>query len=378
MIMDKPIRILQVVRKMDMGGVQSMIMNYYKSIDRNNVQFDFLVQGNDDGFYDREIIAMGGVIHKISHIGNLFSYYKDFNEILCNNDYKIIHIHENFRNIHGLILAFKNGVPCRISHSHNSYPEPSFTRRLFKKIISFFINRLSTHKYACSYIAADWLYGKKQKKNSDISIINNAIETKKFKFDKKSRLIKRDELNLTDKIVIGHIGNFSLQKNHEFLIDIFNEIHLLENKAHLVLVGEGELLEKYKKKVDLLGLNEKVSFLGKRDDANQLLHAFDLFLFPSLYEGLPVVVVEAQASGLQCVISDEISKEITITNLVNFINLKRSTQQWAQLVIEKLDSSQRNDMEEYIKKNGYDIVQESQKLETKYIKMFYDNEGVCN
>lgn len=367
--MDKPVRVLQIVRKMDMGGVQSMLMNYYRNIDRNRVQFDFLVQSNEDGFYDNEILAMGGIIHRVSPIKNIFSYYNDVNKVLYKNDYRIVHIHENFRNFHGLVLSYLNRVPCRISHSHNSYPEPSFIKRIIKKNISFLINRLSTHKYACSSIAADWLYGKRQRRIGNTAIINNAIDTQKFRFEKMSRLQKREELNLTDKVLIGHIGNFSEQKNHEFLIDIFKEIHLLEEKAHLVLVGEGELTEKVKRKVDLLGLTEHVSFLGKRSDANQLLHAFDIFLFPSLYEGLPVVVVEAQASGLKSVISDKISKEIVISNLVTFVQLDRKPSLWAQVVLNNIDDSDPLGMSEVIKENGYDIIVESKKLEHTYISM---------
>jgi glycosyltransferase involved in cell wall biosynthesis len=365
--MEKPVRVLHLVRKMDFGGVQSMIMNYYRNIDRKKVQFDFIVQGKEEGFYDNEIRSLGGSIYYVKSIKNLICYYIDIYKVLKQNDYKIVHVHQNFANIHGLLLSLINGVPNRISHSHNSYPESSLFRRLIKKIIQYTINKLSTNKFACSIIAADWLYGERQRANGNISVINNAIDTKKFIFEDLTRQRKRLELNVSDKILIGHIGNFSEQKNHEFLIDIFYEIYKIQTKAHLILVGQGELEGKVKRKVESMGLTGHVSFLGKRSDINELLNAFDIFLFPSLYEGLPVVIVEAQSTGLKCIISDEISKEIAISSLVTFVELGRPASEWAKLVLDKLENYSRGDMEYVIQENGYDIFQESKKLQDFYI-----------
>lgn len=368
--MEKIIRVLQVVRKMDMGGVQSMLMNYYRNIDREKVQFDYLVQTSEEGFYDKEIIAMGGHVHRIKPIKNKKSFSKELIAVIKINDYKLVHVHENFRNMYVLFILFINRVPCRISHSHNSYPEKSAIRKFLKKIASFFINIFSTHRYACSNLAADWLYGSNSKKIPKVEIINNAIDTDAFIFNITSRLQKRIELKLTNNIIIGHIGNFSSQKNHNFLIEIFNEIHLIEDRTHLVLVGEGELLEDTRRKVRELKLVEKVSFLGRRSDTNHLFQAFDVFIFPSFYEGLPVVVVEAQASGLKCIISDKISKEIEISKLVYFMKLTDDAATWARLVLDSINVQERENMSRIIKENNYDIVLESKKLEKKYIDMY--------
>jgi len=363
--MAEPVRVLHFVQKMDLGGVQSMIMNYYRNIDKRKIQFDFIVQSKEEGFFDEEIISLGGVIHYVKPMKDLFHYCRDINRVLKRCDYKIIHTHHNFANIYCLFFSYLNRVPNRISHSHNSYRESSILRRYIKKVIQILINKFSTHKFACSVVAGNWLYGNKK----NFLIINNAIETEKFRFNSLTRSKKRQELKVSDRIVIGHIGNFSEQKNHEYLIDIFNEIHKLNNTAHLLLIGQGSLENQIKSKVDRLNLNKHVSFLGKRNDVEDLLQAFDIFLFPSLHEGLPVVIVEAQAAGLKCIISDEITKEVAISNLVVFLGLDEISTHWAQIVLMNLKDKERSDMSDVIKESGYDIIQQSLILENIYISM---------
>lgn len=370
-MMAEPIRVLQIVRKMDIGGVQTMLMNYYRKIDKEKVQFDFIVQGEQEGYFENEILKLGGVIYHVRPMKNLFFYYRDVNKILKQNKYSIVHVHHNYANIHGLLISLLNGVENRISHSHNTPPEKSIIRRFIKKLIRLFINNISTHKYACSVAAADWLYGHKVIQKEEVTVIKNAIETDQFKFNCLARSKKRQELGLSNKIIIGHVGNFSGQKNHKFLIDIFNEVHKLEKNANLLLVGEGPKVHETMCKVDSLGLTDYVIYLGKRSDVNELYQAFDIFLFPSIYEGLGIVLVEAQAAGLKCVISDTITKEVSISELIEYLSLEKSAEEWAKIIIKKLNLDQRENMLDAIKEYGYDIGNEAKKLEKMYIEMVY-------
>jgi glycosyltransferase involved in cell wall biosynthesis len=368
--MSKPIRVLHVVRKMDFGGVQLMLMNYYRNINRNLVQFDFLVQGNQNSTFDEEIRSLGGKIHNVTSMkDNLIKYNKDVRRILEKNNYEIVHAHQNFANIHSLTQAHKSKIKAIISHSHNAYPEKSVIKQIIKKFIQYRINKISTEKYACSIKAGEWLYGKKQLKKGFVKIINNGIDSEKFKFNKEISDKVRNELKIKNNFVIGHIGNFSNQKNHDFLIDIFNEIYKIKQNAKLVLVGIGELEEVIKKKVRNLGLENQVIFLGKRSDVNSLMQAFDVLVFPSLFEGLPVVLIEAQASGLKSIVSKEITSEVKITELIDYISLAESSKYWAENIIKYDNREERKDTSNLIKDNGYDIREEAKKLEKLYLKM---------
>ncbi|MBY8908368.1 glycosyltransferase family 1 protein [Salinicoccus roseus] len=366
----KPIRVLHLVRKMDMGGVQMMLMNYYRGLDKKVVQFDFIVQDFEEGYYDSEILQNGGFIFKVRPIKNPIGFYKDVNKILRNNEYSIIHIHENFRNVHALLLSYINRIPNRISHSHNAYPEPSNLKKIIKANIKYLINILSTEKFACSYHAANWLYGKKTSERGDVTILKNAINVDSFSFDSEIRDVVRSKLNLSDKIVIGHIGSFTEQKNHSFIIKIFKELAIKNPNYHLLLIGEGPNQNKIKREVNTMDLSGKVSFLGKKSDTNDLLQAFDLFLFPSLYEGLGMVLLEAQTSGLPIITSDEVPKEIVVTPLVTFQSLNKTPATWAESIEKKLNIFDRKNMKDKIIAHDYDIESQCVKIQNLYLEMY--------
>ena len=368
----EPIRVLQVIGRLNMGGVQSMLMNYYRHIDRNVIQFDFVVQDNKPEFFDNEIRELGGKIHPVRPLKKLFAFYIDLARVLKKNDYDIIHIHQNFASVHALIVAFLFSVKKRIVHSHNAYPEKSFIKRMTKKGITSIINVLSTHRFACSKVAAIWLYGVKAVEKNRTKIIHNAISVERFKFNADIRQAKRTELGVTNDFTIGHIGHLSGQKNPVFLIDIFYEISKLKNNVHLLLIGQGPLEQEIKSKVEKLGLNDKVTLLGTRSDVNEMLSAFDAFVFPSLYEGLGIVVVEAQAADLKCFISDKVTHEVALTELVTYIPLDASAKEWAKTILSKADlTDTRKDMTKIIGQSGYDIALEARKLQGQYIKMAY-------
>ena len=368
----EPIRVLHVVNRMNMGGVQSVVMNYYRHMDQNIVQFDFVVQDNKPGFFDNEIRDSGGKIYTVRPLKKLFYFYIDLARILKQNDYSIIHIHQNFASVHALIIAFLFSVQNRIIHSHSAYHEKSFIKNVIKKEITGIINLLSTHRYACSEIAAEWLYGKKAVEENKISIINNAISVESFKYNADVRQAKREEFGIIGDFTIGHIGQLSKLKNQSFLIDIFNEICKLKSNTHLMLIGQGISEPEIKNKVHNLKLDKKVTFLGARSDVNELLSAYDVFVFPSLFEGLPVVLIEAQTAGLRCFISDKVTREVALTDLAKYISLDKSAKEWAQIILAEAGFSEvRNDMTKIISESGYNIEMEARKLQGQYIKMAY-------
>ncbi len=368
--MEKPIRILQITGGMDMGGIENFIMNIYRNIDRNKIQFDFLIHQKEKQVFEDEILFLGGKIFRISSLGNVghFKFLKALKEFFLNHkEYKIVHSHYN--TISGVILreANKCGVKIKISHSHTSYPKYRLIERIYKNYSKSLINKNVDEKYACSQKAGEWLYGKKEK----FTVINNGIDPKEYKFNEQVRKKIREKLKIKDdEILLGHVGRFSNEKNHEFLIDIFKELYSKNKKYRLALVGTGNTEEKIKEKVKNLELKENVNFLGVRKDVKDLLQGFDIFSLPSIFEGLPVTLVEAQGAGLKCFIADTITREIDLQcGLIEFISLNKSAKEWAE-IIDKNRNYIRKDTLESLKSHGYDMTENAKNLEDRYIELY--------
>ncbi len=368
------IHVLVLDTVMDRGGAEAMIMNYMRHIDRDKIQIDFMVNRQYRGAYEDEIESLGGKVYRMSPMypGKFHKYKKEFREFLEKHpEYKIIHSNLEERSYLPLKVAKKMGVKVRISHAHNR-PLGFNLKTPFRWYFRFMLKFYNTHMFACGNEAACWLYGKKNLKN--VTIMNNAIDTEDYKYDlEKSRRMK-EKLNVSDKLVIGHVGRFFQQKNHMFLIDIFNEIAKIRKDAVLLLVGGGELNDelknKVKDKVENLGLSDKVKFLGVRSDVADILQAFDVFLLPSLFEGLPVTMVEAQSAGLPCVISDKVPIQCDITGNVLVKNLEDSPEEWAKSVIEYTENFKRKDTTMLIKEHGFDIRKNAEWLEKCYTDMY--------
>lgn len=363
--MGEPIRVLQVVTHMNRGGLETMLMNYYRNIDRNKVQFDFLTHRpeNEKKDYDDEIRSLGGKIYHMP-ILNPFSpsYMKSLDQFFKGHkEYKIVHSHLDCLSAYPLKAAKKNGVPIRIAHSHNTSQEKNL-KYLIKDYSKKQIPKYATHLFACGEEAGKWMFGKHK-----FQIINNAIDTKKFIYNEEIRKQKRYELGVEDKFVIGHVGRFNLQKNHKFLIKCFADFAKTNEDAILLLVGNGELQEKSKEWVKEYKIEAKVKFLGLREDISQLLQAMDLFLFPSLFEGLPVTLVEAQAAGLPCVISDTITDEIMITDQISKVSLDADTKLWNQEIASYKHTPRENTMLQIVE-HGFDIEKNA-----KWLEEFYTN-----
>ncbi len=366
---NNPTRVLQVVRWMNQGGVENLLMNIYRNIDRSKVQFDFVVHSEQGGFFDGEIEALGGRIFHCPEyrIYNHSEYSKWWNSFLNeHSEYKIIHSHlDSCANIH-LRIAKKHGLKT-IAHSHNT-SEGEGVRAFVKKLLKTGFNSCCDCKFACSKAAAKWLYGKDADK---AVIISNAIEPERFVYDSQIAAKVKNELLINeDTFVVGHVGRFNAQKNHSFLVEIFAEICRLERNSILLLVGSGDLENDIRKKVKALGIENNVMFLGVRSDVNEILQAMDVFLFPSLYEGLPVTLIEAQAAGLPCVISSTITDEVCITDLTEQISLECSAEEWAKAVLNQ-KSRERKNTEEIIRREGYDI----KNTADEFVRFYIEQEG---
>lgn len=360
------IRVLQVVTYMGRGGLETMLMNYYRHIDRNKVQFDFLVHRDFEADYDKEILSMGGKIYRVSR---LIPWSRGYREELkrffrAHPEYKIVHVHQDCLSSVALQCAKECGVPVRIAHSHNSNQDRNL-KYIIKRYYMKQITQFATDCFACGKNAGDWMFAGHQ-----YQILYNAINASAYTYSCAKAVAMRERLHVEQNLVIGHIGRFDAQKNHTFLLDIFSECVKLVPNAQLLLVGDGEGRNHIQDKVKKLGLEDKVIFTGVCNDVADLLSAMDVFVFPSLYEGVPVTMIEAQASGLPCVISDGVPKECIITSgLVTTMKLTDMPCGWAKHIMERSQTKRENHLNE-IQAAGYDIVTAAKELENFYLTKY--------
>jgi glycosyltransferase involved in cell wall biosynthesis len=376
---EKPIRVLQVFGIMNTGGAENMIMNIYRNIDRTKVQFDFVIHTEKKGFYDDEINQLGGNIYRIPRFKgkNIFSYINSWETLFGEHkEYSIVHSH--IRSTASIILkiAKKYGITT-ISHSHSTSNGKGF-QAVVKNMLQYPLKYISDYMFACSKKTAISLYGNEAYETGKVKILNNAIDTERFIYDKqKSKQIKK-QLGVENNFVVGHVGRFSYPKNHDFLLDIFYEIKKIKKDAILLLIGDGELRDKIKEKVQKLKLTDYVIFMGVRSDIPELMQAMDVFLFPSHFEGLPVVLVEAQASGLKILASDTITKEVALTDLVNFYSLNSTPTEWANKTLNCLDGYIRRSYSTEIKNANYDIIENAKWLENFYLTLHSNSKNGGN
>lgn len=357
-----PIRILHIVTYMGRGGLETMLMNYYRSLDRTKVQFDFLTHRDFRADYDDEIEALGGKIYRLpnlnpfsrSYLGALDRFFAEHPE------YRIVHSHLDCMSGIPLKAAKQHGVPVRIAHAHSSRQDRDLKyplKLLFKQTIRF----RATHLFACGKEAGKWMFG-----TDDFRVLNNAIDAGRYCFDPKVRQEVRKELGFpADALVVGHVGRFMVPKNHGFLLRIFSE---LPDHARLLLVGDGELRAENEHLAEELGIRDRVIFVGLRSDVDRMLQAMDVFVFPSLYEGLPLSIIEAQSAGLPCLISDKVPIECRKTDLVTQIPLAASPAEWADAVCSAAETS-RTDTLVQIREAGFDIRANAEWLQNYYLSV---------
>lgn len=365
--MNSPIRVAQIIGKWLGGGVESVVMNYYRHIDRNKIQFDFICDDDSTDIPYEEIEKLGGKVILIPPYQKFFKYHKELKKVLKEGHYKIVHSHINTLSVFSLYAAKCAGVPVRIAHSHSTTNKKEIKKNIIKQILRPFSKVFATHYMCCSELAGRWLFGNKAYDEGKVFLLNNAIEIDKFKYNEEVRKLKRKELNISDDtLVMGHVGRFVEQKNHKFLIDIFNELHKKEKNSILLLIGHGPLMNEVKEKVKNLELEDCVKFLGQRNDTNELYQAMDIFCLPSLYEGLPVVGIEAQASGLLCFFSNTMTKETKVINNTIFLPLNDSANKWKTIIINNFKNYRRMDVSNEIESKKFNIFVEVKKLENMY------------
>ena len=364
----EPIRVAQIMGKWLGGGVESVVMNYYRNIDRNKVQFDFICDEDSKYIPKDEIEGLGGKVILIPPYQKPFKYHKELKRVLKEGKYKIVHSHINTLSVFSLWAAKAAGVPVRIAHSHSTTNKKEWKKNFMKQILRPFCKVFATDYFCCSEKAGRWQFGNRAYNQGKVYLLNNAIDVDKFKYNEIIRKRKRKELNIKDdEIVIGHIGRFVTVKNHMFLIEVFNEIRKKRENVILLLAGEGPLKEKMQNNVKELGLEKSVRFLGQRNDANELYQAMDAFVLPSLYEGLPVVGVEAQAAGLPCFFSTNMTEETKVLDTTQFVELTESTKEWADIILWELEKFTRNDVSKDVTNHNFNIKNESKKMLTIYV-----------
>lgn len=361
------IRILQCVGNLNRAGIETMIMNYYRNIDRNKFQFDFLCNKEKKGDYDEEIKSYEGKIFFTPCLNPIKwrQYQKFMNDFFSKHkEYKIIHCQNEQMAFPALYAAKKNGVPIRIAHGHNTATRFDIKWPI-KTLYRYLIRTVATDYIACSHAAGKYYFGK------DVKVLNNAIDTDKFKYNKELREKLRKELHLEDKYVIGHVGRFEPQKNHIFLLRVFKEYLRKDKSAVLLLIGNGSLERKIKEKVKNMGIENNVIFTGNIPNVNEMYNVMDVFVLPSLHEGLPVVGIEAQSSGLPCIFSDRITDEVLLNSNVYSIPLNNNYDEWCKKIAQ-LKYEDRN----YKYHKEYDIKYVKNELEEYYIELL--NKRVIN
>ena len=372
---EEPIRIPQIVGKWLGGGIEAVVISEYLAMDKSKIQFDFICDEDSTNIPYDLIEKNGGRVIIIPPYQKAFKYHKELKKVLKENNYKIVHSHISTMSVFSLFAAKCAGVPVRIAHSHSTTNKKEKKKNLMKQILRPFSKVFATNYMCCSELAGRWLFGNKEYDKGNVYLLNNAIDLDKFKYNESLRKKKRKELGIKDDaLVIGHIGRFVAQKNHDFLIDIFNEIHKKNNNSILLLAGQGPLMEDIKNKVKELNLEDSVKFLGQRNDANELYQAFDVFLLPSLYEGLPVVGVEAQAAGLLCYLSDDMTKETKVLDITKFMSLNNTPEEWADNILDDVKKYKRIDTSKEMTAKNFNIKEEAKKLEEYYLNL-YNNGG---
>lgn len=346
------VRILHAVPDMNAGGIENYIMNMYRSIDRTCFQFDFLFHHKQESFFDEDIRALGGSIVRLPVLDdrNLVKYTKDLHELFSSSEWQIVHGH--IASLAGIYLkiAEQEGVPIRIAHSHGT----SFLRTpkgYAKKLLFTQARKYANVRLACSSEAGRYLFG-----NMPFRLAKNAIDTRRFSFNEASRRSLRRYLNVEDDaFVIGHVGRFNLQKNQTFVLDIFEEVLRKNSHAYMLFVGEGEVKPDIQRKARQLGVDDRVIFQATVRNTESFYCAMDAFLLPSLFEGLPLVGIEAQCNGLPCFFSSTISREVKVTDRVVFLDLKQEAKEWARCILAHAGAGFREKYARLVRVAGYDF-----------------------
>lgn len=368
-VTNTPIRVLMLFTILNRGGAESMVMNYYRPIDRSKVQFDFVVHREEKGAFEDEILSLGGKIYRMMPLRpHLIPVYKKQISAFFDShpEYHIIHGQCSESGYFFYKEAYKRGIPVIVAHAHNSHVKFDL-KLIFRTWMKHQMRPYLTHYFACGKEAAEWLFGKELATKAIIQ--TNAIDTYQFVFRQEIRFAKRIELGISNGTkVICHVGRFDPVKNHRFILDIFEAFLRNHQDAMLILIGDGMLQKQMEEKTKKMGIERNVMFLGTRGDVHELLQAADVFLFPSIFEGLPVSLIEAQCTGLPCLISQNIPREVMVTDIVEQLSLNNDANSWANKLWEMLNKpNRRSEYAQNVANSGYDIHKNAEWLQNFYL-----------
>jgi len=374
--MSQPIRVLHIFGRMNRGGAETFIMHVYRHMDRSKIQFDFAVHSDQPGHYDDEIRSLGGRIFVLPRprLATLPAYRRALARVLREEGpFAVVHSHVHFYSGIPLAIAASAGIPRRIAHSHSlsDGKRSSWPRRLYRWYMRSLISRYATHMLGCSRPACEALYGSRCWQDKRVQVVHYGIDLTPFELLPKDRNLLRDKIGLPrDCVLIGHVGRFDVPKNHRFLIEIFESLVAQCPTARLVLVGDGPLRPEIERLVQVKGVQDRVFFLGVRTDVPEIMGCLDVFLFPSLWEGIPLVLLEAQAAGLSCVVSDVISEEADLgIGLLHPVSLKAGPDIWVEHVLKALQGNRPewSVRKEALQRNGYDVQEVAKLLARIYV-----------
>lgn len=367
--MEKAVKVLRIIGECKTGGTETIALNYYKNLNHDLVGMDFLFYGPSLPRFSKELEANGDkVINVVDYTENLVGSIREIRDVVKDGNYDIVHAQLNALNFFPLLGAYLGGAKIRIAANHstaNMKYEPK--KSIVKYLVRPSAGMLATNYAACSEYAGEWCFGKRALKNGKIKIIHNAIDLSSFNYSDETRQTVRSKMGWDGKFVIGHAGRFTEQKNHKFMVEIFAKIHEKCPEALLAFAGDGHLMDEVKTQVEELGLTDSVQFLGVRFDMNELMQGMDIFLFPSLYEGLGNVITEAQAVGLRSIASDVVPNEVKMTELVDFISLNKSANFWADSILKYKDGYVHKSRHDDLQRAGYEIKSAARDLEKYYL-----------
>ena len=347
-----PIRVLHVINWFDQGGIENFIMNVYRNIDRNKVQFDFALTENKKGFFEEEIESLGGrYFYFDSNSKSLLNYYRSLKRIIRENGpYAVVHSHLYYFSGIFLLIARLCGIKVRIAHSHETEKgrKPTIIRKCYEHIMRFLIKKNATHWLSCSNTAGAFVFGK----DVPYQVLYNGIDLRRFRYSEARRQHLRKELGVMDNFVVLNVGRFAPQKNHHFIIKVFCELLKEVTNSRLILIGTGALRNEIEDRFKELGISNKINILTNIQNTEDYYCAADAFILPSQYEGMGIVVIESQACGLYTLISDKVTKEVGVTKISEFlpINQDSSVHIWVKKLseINKMNLTRSKYNEEFI------------------------------
>ncbi len=372
-------RVLYIVPDIDGGGVGSIVLNYISHMNLDGMQIDVVTQDfGREQFYAKKYVKAGAKVFFIKRRkDDITNHFFEIKEIIKNGNYDVVHSHDQNWSVFYLLLAKKYGVRVRIAHSHLTKQDSDKWKIRILNCFNPLLKRTATGYFACGKEAGRYMWGKKIADSEMLYVMRNSVNVEQFLFADDTRKKHRELLGVTKKTVIGHIGRFEQQKNHKYLIKVFNVYKEINNNAVLLLIGKGQLEEEVKSMIEKLGIMDSVLFLGVRDDIPEILCAMDCFVLPSYFEGLPVVGIEAQASGLPCVFSDAVTDEVKLLDSTIFLSLNDDIDKWCKAIDTVIGKcNNREKAGQIIKDNGFSIDKEAEKLRNYYIVNARESERI--